>query len=342
MFCSKCGADMANGAKFCSKCGTAVNSAYICPNCGKEVSLDDIFCPSCGIKVIKTEEELSLEKSVLRNDKLNYIYTNCEVIESFNQGKTILFKYKNESTHGKYALVLIDDIDRICISDASDYFKWDDFCNENFVKNKNIMILQQEADMVGMISEKNALICYVGSKAFCYRFSLGENNEINEKCDSKLMQIYELSKQMKIYELNEGRRYILDGTAVLDEHGNELWKDDNTAAKSNDSDIFDESENFPAPFWFHCGELINLLTGKCVLRDVKTSAYLIKTFKDKYTSKKIMEISSGELFGDVTYEHYEIKFDSIEKIYYLDDAESLSAQADRYEEYQDGLSKYRK
>lgn len=47
--CGKCGAELAEGAKFCGECGTAVGAAPkpFCAGCGTELHAAK-FCPQCG------------------------------------------------------------------------------------------------------------------------------------------------------------------------------------------------------------------------------------------------------------------------------------------------------
>lgn len=52
MFCTKCGAEIAEGSKFCPRCGArqATPTPY-CSKCGTEVPEGSEFCPNCGIRV---------------------------------------------------------------------------------------------------------------------------------------------------------------------------------------------------------------------------------------------------------------------------------------------------
>lgn len=63
-YCTKCGNQLAEGAKYCSKCGASVSSSgdesqeanrerfsgtvYKCPSCGQALGAFDSICPSCG------------------------------------------------------------------------------------------------------------------------------------------------------------------------------------------------------------------------------------------------------------------------------------------------------
>lgn len=65
-FCSKCGKELANDAKFCSNCGHQVDvptaatqtqrkqtfdgETRKCPNCGAELNASKLSCPICGFE----------------------------------------------------------------------------------------------------------------------------------------------------------------------------------------------------------------------------------------------------------------------------------------------------
>ena len=52
MFCTKCGAQLVDGARFCSKCGAeAAGSQSVCPNCGRSLTEGQRFCEGCGTHV---------------------------------------------------------------------------------------------------------------------------------------------------------------------------------------------------------------------------------------------------------------------------------------------------
>lgn len=63
MKCSKCGAELKQGAKFCVKCGTPVaqskNSIATCPECGAELKPNAKFCTKCGAKITTEKPESS-------------------------------------------------------------------------------------------------------------------------------------------------------------------------------------------------------------------------------------------------------------------------------------------
>lgn len=49
VFCTNCGKELPDGAKFCMNCGNPVDRK--CPNCGKSVPSDGKFCMECGQKL---------------------------------------------------------------------------------------------------------------------------------------------------------------------------------------------------------------------------------------------------------------------------------------------------
>lgn len=60
MNCTKCGQDLAEGAKFCSNCGTRVEKQQdhtFCTTCGARLEPSARFCPSCGVKVERITAE---------------------------------------------------------------------------------------------------------------------------------------------------------------------------------------------------------------------------------------------------------------------------------------------
>ncbi len=46
--CSKCGASVADSAKFCPSCGEKLAAECACPKCGAKVPAGSKFCPECG------------------------------------------------------------------------------------------------------------------------------------------------------------------------------------------------------------------------------------------------------------------------------------------------------
>ncbi len=69
MKCSKCGAELAPGARFCRECGAKVEAEKrFCRECGAELCSDAKFCSKCGAKVldlsnVETEKEAGNAKA---------------------------------------------------------------------------------------------------------------------------------------------------------------------------------------------------------------------------------------------------------------------------------------
>lgn len=350
MFCSKCGSEMAGGAKFCSKCGTVMDSAYLCPDCGKEIALDDVFCPFCGYKIIKSEDEINQEKKKTVETNYRYVSNQFDVIKKYDMGdqKFLLLKAKDAFESGKDALIWIDDLERIVISDESGLFKQDKFIETNCVKNRYASILERRVDRVITSSMKHSVFCCFGNEISKYVFVKDKNNRINVKKKGTC--------PLKIYDLNEGSRYVLDGIdlkdkngkpipnciALVDENGELIWAKKKKSDSDSDSvfdSLFSKTEDFPAPFFMYDDHLINMLTGKTAIKGIEANGS-VKAYKDRYTAKKIIEVSDGG-FVNVSYKFYEIGFDFIKPLENMDEAESLSNSPERYVEYNDKLSKYR-
>ena len=80
-FCSKCGKELAENAKFCANCGTPVESGTTkdetkertqvfvgtirkCPNCGEQIGTNTTKCPACGFVIEKRNVSASLDDFV--------------------------------------------------------------------------------------------------------------------------------------------------------------------------------------------------------------------------------------------------------------------------------------
>ena len=73
-YCSNCGNELKEGAKFCDKCGTAVNGGgtgpqhtninrgTTCQRCGSLVPFGNTACAQCGAPVYKNEHNASAYK----------------------------------------------------------------------------------------------------------------------------------------------------------------------------------------------------------------------------------------------------------------------------------------
>ena len=341
MFCSKCGSEMTNGAKFCSKCGTVVDSAYLCPDCGKEIALDDIFCPFCGYKIIKSEDDINQEKKKAIETNYRYISTQFDVIKKYDieDQKFLLIKAKDVFEEGKDALIWIDNFERIVVSDESGLFNQDKFVEINCIKNSYVRILERRVDRIITSAIKHFVFCCFGNEISKYVVMRDKDNRVDMKKKG--------TWPLKIYDLNEGSRYILDGIdlkdkkgksisnciALMDENGEFIW----AKKKKSDSDLlfgslFSKTEDFPAPFLMYDDNLINIITGKTVIKGIEANG-AVKTYKDKDTAKKIIEVSEGGFGNSSSYKFYEIGFDFIKLIENMDETEGLSSTSERYVEY---------
>lgn len=51
MFCTKCGAELAEAGKFCPNCGSRITTRPNCSQCGTQLPEGSKFCPNCGVRV---------------------------------------------------------------------------------------------------------------------------------------------------------------------------------------------------------------------------------------------------------------------------------------------------
>ena len=95
VFCSNCGTQLADGAKFCANCGTPagisgnenvrkqefVGTMRKCPNCGQILQAFQAKCPSCGHEII----EVSITNSIREFfDKYLQVQNNEQKLELIN------------------------------------------------------------------------------------------------------------------------------------------------------------------------------------------------------------------------------------------------------------------
>ena len=54
MYCQKCGAQIADSARFCPDCGQSVgaDTGFRCPRCQAAIRADTTLCPSCGLQMM--------------------------------------------------------------------------------------------------------------------------------------------------------------------------------------------------------------------------------------------------------------------------------------------------
>lgn len=84
MYCQKCGAELAPGARVCGSCGQLQPGAKYCKHCGKAIDKDCVVCPLCGKQV---EEVKAEQTQVIINNSNSNINTNNNRIGGFGRRK---------------------------------------------------------------------------------------------------------------------------------------------------------------------------------------------------------------------------------------------------------------
>mgnify|MGYP002622579866 FL=1 len=99
-FCSKCGKELAENAKFCANCGTPVESGTTkdetkertqvfmgtirkCPNCGEQIGTNTTKCPACGFVIEKRNVSASLDDFVKKLASFDHYIKKREYIENY-------------------------------------------------------------------------------------------------------------------------------------------------------------------------------------------------------------------------------------------------------------------
>ena len=99
-FCSKCGKELAENAKFCANCGTSVESGTTkdetkertqvfmgtirkCPNCGEQIGTNTTKCPACGFVIEKRNVSASLDAFVKKLASFDHYIKKREYIENY-------------------------------------------------------------------------------------------------------------------------------------------------------------------------------------------------------------------------------------------------------------------
>lgn len=98
-FCTNCGQELTEGAKFCSNCGMTTNNIpnnmssqrktvfegemHKCPNCGEVLKSFASSCPTCGYEVRGTKSSQSIREFALRIANAETDAQKISVIRSF-------------------------------------------------------------------------------------------------------------------------------------------------------------------------------------------------------------------------------------------------------------------
>lgn len=56
MFCSNCGKEVENNARFCSNCGQPIKGGTFCSSCGAPKSSEAQVCNRCGATLVRTQQ----------------------------------------------------------------------------------------------------------------------------------------------------------------------------------------------------------------------------------------------------------------------------------------------
>jgi hypothetical protein len=106
MECKKCGATIADVAKFCPNCGEAVKAQKTCPNCNNVVEEDASFCVCCGQKL--------LEKNVCKNCGAQLQGAFCTACGTNNVQSAPKQKAQNKvKTGGKSYMQVVGYLDKL-------------------------------------------------------------------------------------------------------------------------------------------------------------------------------------------------------------------------------------
>lgn len=98
-FCTECGHQLADGAKFCYECGTKVNEVAVpkamertavydgkihkCPNCGEIIDAYDAVCKSCGYEIRGRKSTSVVHELSVKLEKTDDEQKKNELIRTF-------------------------------------------------------------------------------------------------------------------------------------------------------------------------------------------------------------------------------------------------------------------
>lgn len=95
-FCTNCGKQLADGAKFCANCGTSIASTndgqrrtfydgeiYKCPHCGEVLKAFESVCPTCKLELRGAKAVGSVREFALKLENVNSEEKRIELIKNF-------------------------------------------------------------------------------------------------------------------------------------------------------------------------------------------------------------------------------------------------------------------
>lgn len=90
MFCTICGKENREGAKFCRYCGNKLEEEIICPRCGSAMDAEDVFCERCGYK---KGDQLEIKPIVEEKIVEEYPKFESETPYEYGEEKPIIEEY---------------------------------------------------------------------------------------------------------------------------------------------------------------------------------------------------------------------------------------------------------
>jgi RNA polymerase subunit RPABC4/transcription elongation factor Spt4 len=95
-FCTNCGHQLADGAKFCSECGARVatisqetrrsvfdGTVHKCPSCGEVINSFEAFCPSCHLELRGSAHSGAVSTLSQKLEHINSYEERSQLIKTF-------------------------------------------------------------------------------------------------------------------------------------------------------------------------------------------------------------------------------------------------------------------
>ena len=154
--CSKCGAELENGALFCPNCGTKQEVIKLCPKCGAALKEGNTFCTECGNKI-----EDNSAKGMSLNNNRKYI-TIFAILVLVIVGALGLNTFGSDDKN--IVTIKVEDV-------LNDYIR-DQYSAEQKYRNKKIN-LSGQVYMKGQFKNSDSYFINIGRK-----YSNGKDYEI--------------------------------------------------------------------------------------------------------------------------------------------------------------------